>query len=122
MLDTSNFTDKVARLFRARRVCRDGRRLAARKDFYETPVSAIEDSSQTSARLSQPQFDEERSRHLEKPPSRWPQAPHAGRDVIRVWARCRLGLDSHVNDASRGEGISCERAPKVAAWLWVAFS
>jgi ribonuclease P protein component len=93
MLDTLDFTDKVARLFRARRMCRVGRRLAAMKDFYETPVSAIENSPQTSARLSQPQLDEERPGHFEQSPSRWPQTAYAGRDIIIMVAPAHsLGL------------------------------
>ncbi len=48
-------------------------------NFYETPVSTIEDSSQTPARIPQPEFHEERTRHFEKPAPRGPQAPHAGR-------------------------------------------
>jgi ribonuclease P protein component len=51
-------------------------------NFYETPVSTIEDSSQTPARVPQQEFDEERPRHFEKPPPRGPQAPHAGRHLI----------------------------------------
>ena len=50
-------------------------------NFYETPVSAIEDSSQTPARIPQPEFHEERARHIEKPPARGPQAPHARRHL-----------------------------------------
>ena len=44
-------------------------------NFYETPVSTIEDSSQTPARIPQPEFDEERPRHFEKPPPGRPQTP-----------------------------------------------
>lgn len=81
-LDTPGFTDKVARLFRARRVCRDGRRMAARTDFYETPVSAIENSPQTPARLPKPELDEKRPRYSQEPSPGRTQAPHAGRHVM----------------------------------------
>ena len=50
-------------------------------NFYETPGSALEDSSQTPARIPQPEFDEERARHFEKPPPRGTQAPDAGRHL-----------------------------------------
>jgi hypothetical protein len=98
-----------------------GRRMAARKDLYETPVSAIEDSPQTSARLSEPQLDEERSRHPEEPPPRGPQAPDAGGDLVSygravaspwpsAWsahhARTRLSAGS-LGRPSFGGGLSC---------------
>src|SRR5688500_14163313 len=56
-------------------------RSAAKGNLYETPVSAIEDSSQTPARIPQPEFDQERPCHFEEPPPRGPQAPDAGRDL-----------------------------------------
>ena len=78
MLDTSGLTDNVSR-FSGRRG-RDGSRTAA-MNFYETPVSTIEDSSQTPARIPQPEFDQERPRHFEESPPRGPQAPDAGRHL-----------------------------------------
>jgi ribonuclease P protein component len=59
-------------------VRRNGSRPAAKGNFYETPVSTIEDSSQTSARVPQPEFNEERTCDFEKPPPRGPQTPDPG--------------------------------------------
>jgi ribonuclease P protein component len=53
-----------------------------KRNFYETPVSAIEDSSQTPARLPQPELQQKRPRDFKKPPPRGTQAPDAGRHVI----------------------------------------
>ena len=53
-----------------------------RKNFYETPVSAIKDSSQTSARIPQPEFHEERPRHFEEPPSRRSSTPDPCRRIV----------------------------------------
>ncbi len=45
---------------------------------YETPVSTIENPAQASARVSEPQFKQERARHFSESPPPGPQAPHAG--------------------------------------------
>src|ERR1043166_3648740 len=81
-VDTPTFTDKVARF--SGRQGRDGAPRCGR--FYETPVSAIEDSPQTSARLSQPQLDEERTRYFEEPPPRWPQTSYSRGTLIDEFA------------------------------------
>ncbi len=54
--------------------------------LYETPVSAIENSPQTSARLPQPELDEKRARHFEQSPTRRAQAVDAGGNLIGMAA------------------------------------
>jgi ribonuclease P protein component len=61
------------------------------KRFYETPVSTIEDSSQTATRVPQPEFHQERARNSEKPPPRRAQTPHAR---VMNSPRPALGLSS----------------------------
>ena len=75
----------------------NGRRAAAM--LYETPVSAIENSPQTSARLPEPQLDEERARHFEQPPSRGPQAPDASGNLICMAAPLRLRREQRVRQS-----------------------
>jgi putative membrane protein insertion efficiency factor len=100
-LDTPGFIDKVARLFRARRGCRDGCRMAARINLYETPVSAIEDSPQTSARFSEPELDEERPRHSQEPSPGWTQAPHTCRHVMHGRAVAAARIPARATHHSR---------------------
>src|SRR5205085_11639554 len=67
--------------------------------FYETPVSAIENSPQTSARLPQPEFDEERPCYFEQPPTRGTQTPDASRNLIHMPAPLRLRREQRVRQS-----------------------
>jgi ribonuclease P protein component len=46
--------------------------------IYETPVSTVKNPPQASARISQPEFEQERQGHAGQPPPRGPQTADAG--------------------------------------------
>jgi ribonuclease P protein component len=51
---------------------------------HETTVSTFEDSPETAARLSEPQFQQERASHPAQPTPRRPQTAHSGLGLVIV--------------------------------------
>lgn len=92
--------------------------------IYETPVSTIEDSSQTTARVPQPELDEERASDFEEPPARGPQTPHPRRHLnMSATARSlRLPPERRMQDGrdferARGEGQRLAVGCLVLNWV-----
>jgi ribonuclease P protein component len=66
--------------------------------IYETPVSTVENPPQTPARISQPQFEQERQGHARQSPSQRPQTPDAGLIFVSAPAAMpkRLGRSARI--------------------------
>ena len=93
--------------------------------LYETPVSAIENAPQTSARLPEPELDEERARHFEQSPPRRAQAADAGGNLICMAAPLRLRREQRIQqtrDFQRAKNQGQRLAVGCLALNWMEVS
>src|SRR5258706_15509010 len=102
--------------------------VGADKLIYETTVSTVKDSPEAAARLSKPQFEQERQGHFAQSPARGPQAFDAGlrkaawppirRNVCAMAARCTSGrVATSCESAARGSGWPSDASPPTGSGL-----